>query len=181
MPSSGDGAEMHVSSPGKPELMLHLPRRSGKSAFGSSAALPLPGLAFGGVASDGLLGVEVLGEALELPELLGFESLGVDAEPLLGFESLGVADPDVAGDVDVCDALSVGVALVVGAAAAEPAVAPAPGAGALPSSEPQPSADPASTNKVNEQDASVRAYVLVMEVSPTMAFAPARSTPMPKH
>jgi hypothetical protein len=125
----------------------------------------LLGSAFGGVASDGLLGFAVLGDALEPPDVLGFESLGFAAdESLLGFESLGVADPEVAGEVEVCDAFeSLGVALVVGAAAAEPAVAPAPGAGALPSSEPQPSADPASTNKVNEQDASVRAYVLVME------------------
>jgi hypothetical protein len=119
-----------------------------------------------GIAADGcvegLLPVPVL-DALEPLELGGI----ADEPELLGFESLGVA---LAG---VCAAGVSGVAAVevVGAGAAEPAaLACAPGLS--PSLEPQPR--PATTSRVSEQDASVRAYVLVMTVpSPQSPIAKA--------
>jgi hypothetical protein len=100
----------------------------------------------GGIAADG-------GEAGLLAPVFDPLVPGIEAGSLeLGFDVFGV-----------CSAgLSEGVFALGVVGAADPAVTPVWGPGLATSSEPQPI--PVSTTRVNEQDASVRAYVLVMTV-----------------
>jgi hypothetical protein len=96
-------------------------------------------------------GFEPVPLLLLLPLSLGVDGFALESV-LLGFESLGLSF--AAGESGFA-------VLPLGAGAAEPA-AVACGAGMPECSSPQP--EPARRRRVNEQDASVRAYVLVMTV-----------------